>query len=87
MARFFRRVIIWSFACALLLIAVLVFQLLRFQHGAIPMGSQPAVFLIRSGSNIKSIAQELALQKIIDDPWLFIVVAMVTGLEPGVRAV
>jgi UPF0755 protein len=86
MARFFRRLLIWGFACAMLLIAVLVFQLLRFQHGAIPMGSQPAVFLIRSGSNIKSIAQDLALQKIIDDPWLFILLAKVKGLETRVRA-
>lgn len=86
MARFFRRLLIWSFACALLLIAVLVFQLLRFQHGAIPMDSQPTVFLIRSGSNIKSIAQDLALQKIIDDPWLFILLAKVKGLETRVRA-
>ncbi len=77
---------IWSFVCALLLIGVLVFQLLRFQHGAIPMDSQPTVFLIRSGSNIKSIAQELALQKIIDDPWLFILLAKVKGLETRVRA-
>ena len=70
----------------MLLIAVLVFQLLRFQHGAIPMDSQPTVFLIRSGSNIKSIAQDLALQKIIDDPWLFILLAKVRGLETRVRA-
>jgi UPF0755 protein len=63
-----------------------VFKLLRFQHGAIPLTSGPAIFLIRSGSNIKSISQELARQKIIDDPWLFILLARLRGVETRVRA-
>jgi UPF0755 protein len=81
-----RRLLTWSLIAALLLIALLVFQLLRFQHGAIPLAAGPDVFLIRSGSNIKSIAQDLARQKIIDDPWLFILLAKVRGLETRVRA-
>ena len=86
MATFLRRLLIWSIGAALLLGAILVFQLLRFQHGAIPLAEQPVVFLIRSGSNIKSIAQDLARQKIINDPWLFILLAKVKGLETRVRA-
>jgi UPF0755 protein len=81
-----RRLLTWGLIAALLLIAVLVFQLLRFQHGAIPLAAGPDVFLIRSGSNIKSISQDLARQKIIDDPWLFILLAKVRGLETRVRA-
>ena len=81
-----RRLLTWSLIAALLLIALLVFQLLRFQHGAIPLAAGPDVFLIRSGSNIKSIAYDLARQKIIDDPWLFILLAKVRGLETRVRA-
>ena len=81
-----RRLLTWGLIAALLLIALLVFQLLRFQHGAIPLAAGPDVFLIRSGSNIKSIAQDLARQKIIDDPWLFILLAKVRGLETRVRA-
>jgi UPF0755 protein len=81
-----RRLVTWSLIAALLLIALLVFQLLRFQHGAIPLAAGPDVFLIRSGSNIKSIAQDLARQKIIDDPWLFILLAKVKGYETRVRA-
>jgi UPF0755 protein len=86
MAKFIRRLLTWSLVTALLLIAVLVFQLLRFQYGAIPMAAQSSVFLIRSGSNIKSIAQDLARQKIINDPWLFILLAKLKGLETRIRA-
>ncbi len=86
MVKLIRRLLTWSFVAALLLTAVLAFQLLRFQHGAIPLASGPAVFLIRSGSNIKSISQELARQKIIDDPWLFILLAKLRGVETRVRA-
>jgi peptidoglycan lytic transglycosylase G len=81
-----RRLLTWSLVAGLLLTAVLVFQLLRFQYGAIPLASGPAVFLIRSGSNIKSISQELAREKIIDDPWLFILLAKLRGVETRVRA-
>jgi UPF0755 protein len=86
MAKFIRRLLIWSFASALLMIAILVYQLLRFQHGAIPLVGEPAIFLIRPGSNIKSIAQDLARERIINDPWLFILLAKVKGLETKVRA-
>jgi UPF0755 protein len=81
-----KRLLTWSLIAALLLIALLVFQLLRFQHSAIPLAGGPDAFLIRSGSNIKSIAHDLARQKIIDDPWLFILLAKVRGLETKVRA-
>ena len=86
MVKLIRRLLIWSLVAALLLTAVLVIQMLRFQHGAIPLASGPAVFLIRSGSNIKSISQGLASQKIIDDPWLFILLAKLRGMETRVRA-
>lgn len=86
MVKLIRRLLTWSLVAGLLLTAVLVFQLLRFQHGAIPLASGPAVFLIRSGSNIKSISQELAREKIIDDPWLFILLAKLRGVETRVRA-
>jgi UPF0755 protein len=86
MVKLIRRLLTWSLVAGLLLTAVLVFQLLRFQHGAIPLASGPAVYLIRSGSNIKSISQDLAREKIIDDPWLFILLAKLRGMETRVRA-
>ncbi len=85
MLRIIRRLIAWGLIAALLSIALLVFQLLRFQHGSLPL-TAPETFLIRSGSNIKSIAQDLARAKIINDPWLFILLAKVRGLETRVRA-
>jgi UPF0755 protein len=84
--KFVKRLIAFGLVAMVLMIAVLVTQLLRFQHGAIPLGPDPAVFLIRSGSNIKSIAQDLTRQKIIEDPWLFILLAKVKGQETRVRA-
>ena len=86
MVKLIRRLLTWGLVAGLLLTAVLVFKLLSFQHGAIPLASGPSVFLIRSGSNIKSISQELARQKIIDDPWLFILLAKLRGMETRVRA-
>lgn len=86
MVKFIKRLIVWSILAAILVVAVLVFQLLRFQHGNIALPQQPTIFLIKSGSNIKSIAQDLSMQKIIDDPWLFILLAKVKGVETRVRA-
>ena len=85
-ARFIKRAFGWSLLAGLLAIAILVFQLLRFQHGSIVLPQQQAVFLIESGSNIKSIAQDLSLQQIINDPWLFILLAKLKGVETRVRA-
>lgn len=70
----------------LLVIGVLVFQLLRFQHSTVAVPADQTIFLIKSGSNIKIIAQDLSLQKYIDDPWLFILLAKLKGVETRVRA-
>jgi len=86
MVKFIKRLIVWSILATILMVAILVFQLLRFQHGNIALPQQPTIFLIKSGSNIKSIAQDLSMQKIIDDPWLFILLAKVKGVETRVRA-
>ena len=86
MAKFIKRLFVWGILAAILLVAILVFQLLRFQHGSIALPQQPTIFLIKSGSNIKSIAQDLSRQRIIDDPWLFILLAKVKGVETRVRA-
>ena len=85
MLKLIRRLIAWSLLATLLASALLAFQLLRFQHGAIPL-AESTTFLIRSGSNIKSIAQDLARAEIINDPWLFILLAKVRGMETRVRA-
>jgi len=86
MTKFIKRLFVWSILAAILVVAILVYQLLRFQYGSVALPQQPTVFLIRSGSNIKSIAQDLSMQKIINDPWLFILLAKVKGVETRVRA-
>ena len=86
MLKFLRRLVVWSLVATMMLTALLVFQLKRFQHGAIALESGPSTFLIRSGSNIKSISQDLARAKIINDPWLFILLAKVRGLDAGITA-
>ncbi len=86
MARLFKRLIQWGLFACLLMIAVLTYQLLSFQHNTIRLPQEQSVFLIKSGSNIKLIAQNLAMQKIIDDPWLFILLAKLKGVETRVKA-
>ena len=86
MASFIKKLFAWGVVAVFLAVAILVFQLLRFQHGSISLPQQQTTFLIKSGSNIKSIAQDLSLQKVIDDPWLFILLAKLKGVETSVRA-
>ncbi len=70
----------------LVLVAVLAFQLWNFKNSTVELPRQEIIFLIKPGSNIKSIAQDLSLRKIIDDPWLFILLAKLEGVETRVRA-
>lgn len=86
MAKLLKRLIAWGLIACLLVIGLLLYQLLSFQHGKINPPQEQTVFLIKSGSNIKTIAQDLTMQKIIDDPWLFILLAKLKGVETRVRA-
>lgn len=86
MLKLFKRLIAWGLIAALLVIGVLTYQLLSFQHGTVSLSQEQTVFLIRPGSNIKTIAQDLTMRKIIDDPWLFILLAKLKGVETRVRA-
>lgn len=67
-------------------ISILAYQLIRFQIETIELISDQQTFTIKSGSNIKLIAHQLSQEKIIDDPWLFILMARIKGVETRVRA-
>ena len=67
-------------------ISVLIIQFVRFQHETISIPDAERTFTIKSGSNIKTIAHQLSLERIIDDPWLFILLAKIKGVETSVRA-
>ncbi len=86
MMKLIKRLFVWGALAAALLVAVLVVQMVSFTNAEISLPQEPTVFLIKSGSNIKSIAQDLTRQKIIDDPWLFILLAKLKGVETRVRA-
>lgn len=86
MLKLIKRLFAFSLLALLLLTGVLTTQLLRFQHGTVSLPETDSVFLIKSGSNIKTIAHQLTQQKIIEDPWLFILLAKVKGVETRVRA-
>jgi UPF0755 protein len=85
MIKLIKRLISWSLLGFVLVVGILTYQLLDFQHGEVNL-QEPRVFLIKSGSNIKIIAQDLTMQKIIEDPWLFILLAKLKGVETRVRA-
>ena len=86
MIRLLRKLVLWGIFASLLVAGVLAFQLIRFQQSPVALSSDSTVFLIRSGSNITAIAQDLARDKIIDDPWLFVLMAKIKGVETRVRA-
>ena len=85
MFRLIKRLFASSLLVLLLGVGVLTYQLLDFKYGPVNLAEQQ-VFLIKPGSNIKSIAQNLTRQKIIEDPWLFILLAKLEGVETSVRA-
>ena len=85
-AKLFNKIFIWLLLITAIAISVLVIQFLRFQYQTVSISDSERTFTIQSGSNIKTIAQQLSLEKIIDDPWLFILLAKVKGVEKSVRA-
>jgi UPF0755 protein len=84
--KFFKKIIIWGVIFFILAISVLSIQLFRFQYKDIRLPGNEHVFLIEPGASIKAISNKLSLQKIIDDPWLFILLAKLKGVETKVRA-
>jgi UPF0755 protein len=86
MPKILKKLVTFCLLIGLLLISILVFQLLSFQHGVVDLPTDNKIFLIKPGSSIKTIAQQLTKQKIIEDPWLFILLAKLKGDETNVRA-
>ena len=86
MFKLLRRLFTYCVIAAVLGVAVLTYQLIRFQNSAVTVTEDSDLFLIKPGSNIKSIAQALTLQNTIEDPWLFILLAKLKGVETRVRA-
>ena len=70
----------------LLAIAILVIKLLNFQHSEVTLQEESQIFMISPGSNIKAIAEDLTRRNIIEDPWLFILLAKLKDVETRVRA-
>ncbi len=71
---------------AVVAISTLAYQLIRFQMSTIEISSDQQTFTIESGSNIKLIAHRLSHDKIINDPWLFILMTRIKGVETQIRA-
>jgi len=82
----FKKIFLWALLGTVIAISVLIIQFLRFQYQTVSISEPGRTFTIESGSNIKMIAQQLSLEEIIDDPWLFILLAKIKGVEKSVRA-
>ena len=81
-----KKVLSWTLFVVLVASIILIVQFQRFQHKAVSIPDPERTFTIKTGSNIKSIAQQLSLEGIIHDPWLFILLAKLKGVETKVRA-
>jgi UPF0755 protein len=81
-----KKILSWALLVLLIASVVLIVQFQRFQHKPISITDPESTFMIKSGSNIKSIAQQLSLEGVIEDPWLFILLAKLKGVETRVRA-
>ena len=86
MMKFVKKLFTLSLLVLLLAGSVLVFQLLSFQQREINLEQAQTTVLITPGSNIKAIAEDLTRQKLIEDPWLFILLAKLKDVETRVRA-
>ncbi|MCZ6486779.1 MAG: endolytic transglycosylase MltG [Gammaproteobacteria bacterium] len=84
--RLFKKMLLWGLFIFAIAISILIFEFQRFQHETVSIPGSDRIFTIKSGSNIKTIAQQLSMEKIIDDPWLFILLAKFKGVETRVRA-
>ena len=81
-----KKALIWSVLLSVLAVSILVIQLFRFQYKDIHLPGNEHIFAIAPGTNIKAIANQLSLEKVIEDPWLFILLAKLKGVETKVRA-
>ena len=86
MLKFIKRLFGFALIAAVLVVGTVVFQLLSFQHSTVEVSDETSVFLIKSGTSIKRIAEDLTRQNYIEDPWLFILLAKLKGVETRVRA-
>lgn len=80
-----KKLFIWGILFSVLAVSILAIQLFRFQYKEIQLPGDEYIFAIESGSNIKTITNQLSLEKIIEDPWLFILLAKLKGVETKVR--
>ena len=81
-----KKTLILGILVSVLAVSVLAIQLFRFQYKDIQLPGGEHIFAIEPGTNIKAIANKLSLDKIIEDPWLFILLAKLKGVETKVRA-
>lgn len=86
LVRFIKKIILLGLFTAILASLILVYQLVRFQSQTLHFNPDSQTFLIKPGSSIKTVAQELSLKNIIDAPWLFIYIAKLKGLDTRIRA-
>jgi UPF0755 protein len=84
--RIIKKIVLWGLFFLVLVSSILAFQLFIFQYNDIQLSGDETIFLIEPGTNIKAISNKLSRQKIIEDPWLFILLAKFKGVETKVRA-
>ena len=87
MVKLLKKLLGWSLFLSLLAVGFLIFQMLTFLEQPILIdGDEPVVFEIPQGSNITQVAQRLSLDKHIDSPWLFVLLAKLENAETRIKA-
>lgn len=67
-------------------VAALMFQFIQFRDKPLTIEGNDIVVDIASGSSIRTIAKQLNEQKLIDDKWLFIILAKVDDVSTQIKA-
>ncbi len=86
MKKLLKNLLILGLVISFVGVATVALQLWRFQQKTIDLAGSEIIFQIRPGSNITVIAEEITRQQIIDEHWLFVLMARLLGVDTRIRA-
>lgn len=86
MIKHLKKLILLGFLVATFGIVILGFQLHQFKTSALNIAEDAIVFQIKSGSHIGHVAQQLEQQKLIEQGWMFRLLAKLLSVDSQLKA-
>lgn len=86
MKKILQKIVFFITLVVFIFIAALMFQFMQFKDKPLAIQQDEIVIEIVPGSNIRTIAKQLTEQKLIDDKYLFIILAKIDKVETKLKA-